>query len=64
MAEPASRIESVNSFREPEGREASSGFKGKQRLRPRPLLQSAKPSNSTEAGEADASEEHKLDTLA
>ena len=61
MAEPASRIESATSYREPEGNKPS--LAARERLRPKAKAMGASRERP-ETEELDDSEKHELDTLA
>jgi hypothetical protein len=64
MADAASRIEPVTSFREPEGGTGSGRTKEKARARPKPAVVGAGQEHLVESIEPDESEKHDLDTLA
>lgn len=67
MAEPTSRIEAANSFREPEGQPGSGRNREKARPRVKPVRIAAEPADlpeSAESDEVDDRDQHQLDTLA
>jgi len=59
MAEPTSRIERANSFRDPEPPPQRGRTKQKVRLKPAPIEPSDQPT-----ADAEEQEKHELDTLA